>query len=65
LFETLIIVPAICLALNQLPSARPVALLSLGRKRECTLASAMEGDRAVRRQEASKRAIRATRILHA
>ena len=52
LFETLIIIPAVCLALHQQPAARSIALLSLGRKRGGVLARAMEGDRDIRRQKA-------------
>jgi hypothetical protein len=63
-FETLIIVPALCLALQHLPAARPMALLSLGRKRGGTLASAMEGDRDIRRQNAPRRAHRVIRVLY-
>jgi hypothetical protein len=51
-FEALIIVPAVYLALQQQPAARSIALMSLGRKRGCTLARAMEGDRDIRRRNA-------------
>jgi hypothetical protein len=53
-FEALIIVPAVYLALQHQPAARSIALLSLGRKRGCTLARAMEGDRDIRRQSAPR-----------
>src|SRR6202011_4847993 len=59
----LIIVPAVYLALQQQPAARSIALLSLGRKRGCTLARAMEGDRDIRRQNAAKGAHRVIRVL--
>jgi hypothetical protein len=54
LFEALIIVLAVYLALQQHPAARSVALMSLGRKRGCTLARAIEGDRDIRRRAAPK-----------
>jgi hypothetical protein len=41
-----------------------MALLSLGRKRGGTLASAMEGDRDIRRQNAPRRAHRVIRVLY-
>src|SRR5262245_50859461 len=63
LFETLIIVPAVYLALQQQPVARSIALLSLGRKRSCLLAKAMEGDRGIRRERAARGADCATRFL--
>lgn len=53
-FEALIIVPAVYLALQQHPAARSIALMSLGRKRGCTLARAMEGDRDISRRNAPK-----------
>jgi hypothetical protein len=52
--ESLIIVPAVYLALQQHPAARSITLLSLGRKRGCVLAKAMEGDRDIRCQNAHR-----------
>jgi hypothetical protein len=54
LFEALMIVSAIYLALHQHPSARSIALLSLGRKRGSVLASAMQGNRYSRCQNAPR-----------
>src|SRR5262249_28604671 len=64
-FEPLIVVLAACLALQQQPAARSIALLSLGRNRGRTLARAMEGDRDIRRQKAIKTAHRETQVPHA
>ena len=55
LVESLIIAPAIYLAMHQYPPARPLALIALGRTRGCALARAMEGDRDVRRRIALRR----------
>jgi len=53
-FEALIIVPAVYLALQQHPAARSIALMSLGRKRGSVLASAMQGNRYSRCQNAPR-----------
>jgi len=59
LLDTFIMVPAICLALQQCPTSRALALVALGRNRACTLAKAMEGDRELRRLNA----LRLIRVL--
>ena len=63
--QALIMVPVVYLALHQSPAARPIALMSLGRKRGCTLAKAMEGDRDIRRQKANRGTRRVIRVLFA
>jgi hypothetical protein len=55
LVESLIIAPAIYLAMHNYASARPIVLVALGRNRGCSLARAMEGDRDIRRQMALRR----------
>ena len=64
LFQMLIIVPAVCMALDQNPAARSIALLSLDRKRGYVLGKAMEGDRDVLRQYAPRGAHRVIRVLY-